>query len=423
MDVVIVAGCRTPFQRSGTGLASLSAIDLGIHAVRELIARSGVDPAEIDELVMGTVLHDNDAPNAAREIGLATLPPTVPAWTVSRACASANQAIADAVLRIRSGSARVIVAGGTESLSRIPVRVSHPLANALQRASKARRIADRVQAFRGIRPKDLLPVAPRIAEPTTGETMGEAAERMARENGIPREAQDRWALRSHQRAAAGWGDGRLAAEVAPLYPPPRFDPQLEDNGIRRDSSEAALARLGPVFDRRFGTITAGNASPLTDGAAAVLLMSAEVAQAQGLRPLARIRSFRFTALDPGGQLLQGPAYAVPGALDDAGIGMEEIGLLEMHEAFAAQVLSNLQALDSDAFARDRLGRSRSVGIPAEERINVMGGSIAIGHPFGATGARITTTLAHEMARRDAQFGLMTVCAAGGMGFAMVLERP
>ncbi len=423
MKTVIVDGCRTPFCKAGTSLRDLTAIELGKVAVRELLARNDVPGEEVDQLVYGTVVHNPHAPNIAREVGLATLPEFVPATTVSRACTSANQAIADGVNLIEMGYADLIVAGGAESLSHIPITVSDKLSKGLVAASRARDLKGKVGALSDVRPKDLVPVRPDIEEPTTGETMGEATERMAKENGISREAQDEWALRSHQLAAEGTEDGRLGEEIVPVYLPPDYEPvEPRDNGIREDTSLEALAGLSPVFDRKHGTLTAGNSSPLTDGASAVLLMSEERAREMGYEPLARVRSYAFTALDPGGQLLQGPAYAAPRALDRAGVEMSDIGLMEMHEAFAAQVLSNLRAMDSDAFAREELGRSSKVGHPPEDVINVMGGSIAIGHPFGATGGRVTTTLLNEMRRRDVELGLVTVCAAGGMGFAMVLER-
>jgi acetyl-CoA acyltransferase len=277
--------------------------------------------------------------------------------------------------------------------------------------------------FRSLRPRDLIPVQPAIAERSTGETMGASAERMAKENGITREDQDAWALRSHERAAVGTEDGRLTAEITPVYVPPTFEQVvLSDNGIRYDSSLEKLERLRPVFDRKHGSVTAGNASPLTDGASAVVLMNGEKARSEGLRPLGYVRSWAWTALDPAAQLLQGPAYAAPLALDRAGLTMADIGLMEMHEAFAAQVLSNLQALSSKTFAQKELGLSEAIGHPNVDAINVMGGSLSIGHPFGATGGRLTVTILNEMARRDVQFGLITVCAAGGMGFAMVVER-
>jgi len=402
----------------------MSAVELGTVAVRELLQRSGIEPREIDEVVYGTVIPSIKAPNVAREVGLAAgVPASAPACTVGRACASSSQAITVAADAIGRGYAEVVVAGGVEVLSDVPMLLSRRLRNALLAASRARSLGARVRALAGIRPRDLAPTVPAIAEPSTGESMGESAERMARENGISREAQDRWALRSHQLAAQGTADGRLKAEIVPTFVPPDYRVVLDqDNGIRTDTSLEKLAQLEPVFDRRYGSVTAGNASPLTDGASAVLLMSEPKAKALGLEPLGYIRSWAYAALAPSDQLLQGPAYATPLALARAGIGMADIELWEMHEAFAAQVLSNLQALDSDRFARERLNRPGKVGIPDEDRINVMGGSIAIGHPFGATGARLVTTLLNEMGRRGSGLGLVTVCAAGAMGFAMVLER-
>jgi len=423
MNTAIIAGCRTPFARAGTVLVDQTAIDLGKIAVREALGRSGLRGEDVDELIYGTVVHDPQAPNIAREVGLAVLPKTVPAVTVSRACTSSNQAIADAASLIETGQAEVVMAGGAESLSHVPITVSDRLSKTLVAAAKAKTIRQRLSHFRRLRPRDLLPVQPAIAEPSTGETMGEAAERMAKENGISREEQDRWALRSHRLAAAGTEDGRLVEEIVPVYIPPSYERVVDrDNGVRTDTSLEQLAKLRPVFDRRHGTVTAGNSSPITDGASAVVLMHGKRARAEGVEPLGYVRSWAWSALDPGRQLLQGPAYAAPVALDRARLTMADIGLMEMHEAFAAQVLSNLQAFSSREFARTELGRSGPVGHPDIDRINVMGGSIALGHPFGATGARLTLTCLSEMARRDVEFGLVTVCAAGGMGFAMVLER-
>ena len=423
MKTAIVAGCRTPFLKSGTEFADLTAIELGKVASREALARSGLPGSAVDHLVYGTVVHNVQAPNIAREVGLAVLPKTVPAWTVSRACTSANQAISDAAELIELGHAEVVLAGGAESLSHIPIIASDKLSKTLVAASKGKTLGQRLAPFTEVRPRDLVPVAPAIEEPTTGETMGEATERMAQENGIGREAQDEWAFRSHHLAAEGSADGRLGEEVVPVYLPPDYETVVTaDNGIRPDTTLERLEKLRPAFDRKHGSLTAGNSSPLTDGASALVLMDGERARAEGIEPLGWIRSWAWTAVDPGAQLLQGPAYAVPLALDRAGVSMDDIGLMEMHEAFAAQVLSNLQALGSRAFARKELGRSEAVGHPDEGRINVMGGSLAIGHPFGATGGRVTLTLLNEMRRRDVELGLVTVCAAGGMGFAMVLER-
>lgn len=419
----IVGGCRTPFAKAGTAFRDLSAVDLAKLVTRELLARTEVDPASVDQVIFGQVLPSVLAPNVAREVSLLPhFPRSVPAYTLNRACASSGQAIADAHDLIALGHADVVIAGGTESLSDIPVLHSRRLSALLVEAAKAKSLGARLRALARARPRDLVPVTPAIAEPSTGLTMGQSAEKMAMENGITREAQDRFALRSHQLAAAGTADGRLRSEIAPVYVPPRFDTVVAaDNGIRADSSLEQLAKLRPVFDRRHGTVTAGNASPLTDGAAAVLVMREEAARAGGFAPLALIRAYAVAAVDPAEQLLMGPGLAVPRVLDRAGIAWEDLDLIEMHEAFAAQALSNAQAFGSKAWAERYLGRSEPVGEVDWDVTNVMGGSIAIGHPFGATGARLVTTLAHEMRRRGAELGLVSVCAQGGMGFAMVLE--
>jgi acetyl-CoA acyltransferase len=421
--VAIVAGLRTPFERAGTLFKSLSAQELGRAVVAELVARTGLDGEEIDTLVFGTVVPSVLAPNIAREVALLPmLPKGIPAVTVSRACTSANQAITDAADQIALGHADVAIAGGAESLSSVPILHSRGFADALVAASKAKSLPARMGALARIRPRDLIPITPAIAEPSTGETMGQSAEKMAKLNHIPRDEQDQFALRSHRLAAAGTQDGRLTAEIMPYYVPPKYsEAALSDNGIRSDSTPEALAALKPVFDRKYGTVTAGNSSPLTDGAAAVILMSEERARALGYTPIAYIKSYAYAALDPGEQLLQAPVLAAPIALARAGLELGDIDLVEMHEAFAAQLLSNLRGFESQEWA-ERAGLTQPVGEVDRSRLNVMGGSIAIGHPFGATGARITMTLANELRRRGGQFGLMTLCAAGGMGFAMVLEN-
>jgi acetyl-CoA acyltransferase len=421
--VAVVAGVRTPFTRAGTLFKGLSAIDLGKLCVAELLQRSNLDGSAVEALIFGTVVQNVLAPNIAREISLMPmLPKGVQAYSVSRACASSNQAITDAADQIALGHNDVIIAGGAESLSNVPILHSRGFADALVAASRAKTIGAQVGALSRIRPRDLKPVTPAIAEPTTGETMGESAEKMAKINDISREDQDHFALRSHRLAAAGTADGRLTAEIVPVVVPPRYDTVVAtDNGVREDTSYEKLAALKPVFDRRYGTVTAGNSSPLTDGGACVLLMSEDRARSLGYAPLGFIRSYAYAALDPGEQLLMGPVLAAPVALQRAGLTLADMDLVEMHEAFAAQVLCNLKGFESVAWAR-RAGFDEPVGEVDRARLNVMGGSIALGHPFGATGARITTTLLNEMVRRDAQFGLMTVCAAGGLGFAMVLER-
>ena len=420
--VAIVGGCRTPFAKAGTVFRDLSAVDLAKAAGRELLARTDVDPGIVDQVIFGQVVPSVLAPNVAREVSLLPqFPRTIPSHSLNRACASASQAIAEGHAQIALGYADVVIAGGTESLSDIPILHSRRFAALLVEASKAKSLGARLGVLARVRLRDLVPVTPAIAEPSTGLTMGQSAEKMAKENGISREAQDRFALRSHQLAAAGAADGRLAAEIAPVFVPPAFEPVGADNGVRPGSTLDQLAKLKPAFDRRYGTVTAANAAPLTDGAAAVLLMSDEAARAHGHVPLAYIRSYAVAAVDPAEQLLMGPAYAVPKALERAGITWKELGVVEMHEAFAAQVLSNAQAFESRRWAAEHLGRSEAVGEVNWDVTNVMGGSIAIGHPFGATGARLTMTLVNEMRRRGAEFGLISICAQGGMGFAMVLE--
>ena len=421
--VAIISGVRTPFAKAGTSLRGFTAIELGKIAVGELVQRSNLDVDAVDLLVFGTVVPSVVAPNIAREIALMPLlPKRTQAFSVSRACASANQAITDAADQIALGHAHVAIAGGAETLSNVPILHSRGMSDALVAASKAKTLGQRLQAFAQVRPKDFIPIAPAIAEPTTGESMGQSAEKMAKINGIARREQDELALASHVNAARGTEDGRLTAEIAPVFLPPRLDQAMtEDNGIRADSSLEQLAALRPVFDRRYGSVTAGNSSPLTDGGAAVLLMSEERAKALGYQPLAYIRGYAYAALDPGEQLLQAPVLAAPVALQRAGLTLKDMDLVEMHEAFAAQVLSNLRGFESKEWAA-RAGFTQPVGAVDRARLNVLGGSLSIGHPFGATGARITTTLVNELGRRDGQFGLMTVCAAGGLGFAMVVER-
>lgn len=407
---VIVDGRRTPFVPAGGELARLDVLDLARAATIETLARAEVDPRVVDEVVYGNVSRPVAYHNLARELVIACdLPREIPAFTVGMACASACVAITTAADHIAAGTASVVLAGGAESLSNVPFTLRPRLARALVRASQAKRPADRIRSFAELRLGDLAPVAPAITETSTGLTMGQSAERMAAANAIERRDQDALALRSHRLAAQGWDDGRLAEEVAPLYHDGRV--VAADGHIRRDSTPERLAGLAPVFDRAHGTITAGNSSPLTDGAATVLIMSEERAKALGHRPLAAIRSYAYAAVDPADQLLLAPAYAIPKALARAGITLADVDLVEMHEAFAAQVLSTLRVLEQNG-----------VGTIPADRLNVMGGSIALGHPFGATGARLVTTLAREMARRSARFGLASACAAGGNGVAIVLER-
>jgi acetyl-CoA acyltransferase len=420
----IVAGLRTPFVKAGSDLAELDVLELAAAVTTELLQRTALEPQQVDHVIYGNVVRPVQYSNLARELVLATaLPRRTPAHTVTLACASAIQAITDATDLIERGYADVVIAGGVEMLSNIPISLSPPLARAVVSAAQAKSLGGRIQSFRDLSLADLPPVAPSITETSTGLSMGQSAELMAKLNGIKREDQDAWALTSHRKAAAAWADGRMFAEVTPVYVTSGGGRAVgRDNHVRTDTSLEKLALLRPVFDRHYGTVTAGNSSPLTDGAASVLLMSADRAHALGLRPRALVRSYAYAAVDPTGQLLLGPAWAIPKALDRAGLALSDIGLVEMHEAFAAQVLSTLQRLDSKQFAQNELGRDAAVGAIDPDRMNLRGGSIALGHPFGATGARCVTTLANEMEAQAVQFGLVSVCAAGGVGAAVVLEQ-
>jgi acetyl-CoA acyltransferase len=350
------------------------------------------------------------------------MPVEIQAFSVSRACATSYQSLTSAAEAILAGQGTIAVTGGADSASDVPIAVSRNLANALVELQKARTLADRLKIVSRLRPADLIPVPPALKEPSTGLTMGESAEKMAKENGITREAQDEFAHRSHVNAARAYSEGKLRDEVMEVVVPPKYTESIaEDNLVRKDSTLEGYAKLRPVFDRKYGTVTAGNSSPLTDGASALLVMREDRARALGLTPLGYLRSWAYAALDPSGQMLMGPAYAVPKALERAGVTLADMDLLDFHEAFAAAVLSQIQGLESKKFAEEKLGRASAVGTVDREKLNVLGGSIAMGHPFAATGARQITQTLRELKRRGGGLALCTACAAGGLGAAVVLE--
>ena len=421
--VAIVAGLRTPFAKQWTAYREISALDLANIVVAEMLQRIDLDPHEIQQVVYGQVIPSVEAPNIAREVVLATgMPKEIEAYSVSRACATSYQSTVNVAEAIMAGTIDTGVAGGADSASNVPITVSKPLADALVAATKARSIGERMQAFAGLRPRDLAPVPPAIKEYSTGLTMGESAEKMAKENHITREAQDEFAHRSHALAAKAWAEGKFDDEVMEVFVPNRFKEEIrEDNLIRKDTAIDKYAKLKPAFDRKHGTVTAGNSSPLTDGASALVLMREDKAKAHGFDVLGFIRSYAFAALDPAGQLLMGPSYATPIALDRAGVKASDLDLIDMHEAFAAQILSNTQAFESNQWAEKHLGRSEKIGNIDWDKFNVTGGSISIGHPFAATGARQITQTLRELKRRGGNLALCTACAAGGLGAAMVLE--
>jgi len=421
--VAIVAGLRTPFAKQWSAYRELSALDLANIVVTELLQRIDLDPKEIQQVVYGQVVPSVEAPNIAREVVLATgMPKSIEAYSVSRACATSYQSTVNVAEAIMVGTIDTGLAGGADSASNVPITVSKRLAEALIAATKARSLGERMQAFAGLRPRDLAPVPPAIKEFSTGLSMGESAEKMAKENHISREAQDELALRSHSLAAKAWAEGKFDDEVMEVFVPNRFEETIrEDNLVRKDGSIEQYAKLKPAFDREHGTVTAGNSSPLTDGASALVLMREDKAKSLGLDVLGFIRSYAFAALDPAGQLLMGPSYASPLALDRAGVKVSDLDLIDMHEAFAAQILSNTQAFESKEWAEKHLGRSEKIGDIDWDKFNVTGGSISIGHPFAATGARQITQTLRELKRRGGNLALCTACAAGGLGAAMVLE--
>lgn len=422
--VAIVDGLRTPFAKSGTVLRNESTLDLASSVVAELVARTGIDAATVDQVVYGTVVADIAAPNLAREIVLAgPFPQTVDAFSVSRACATSTQSFVSGAQSILLGDADIVIAGGADSLSRPPITYSDRFVEILMEANAAKDMPSKVKAFSKVRPKDLAPNPPAIAERSTGKTMGHSAEDMAKENGITREAQDDFAVRSHAKAIEAWEAGIFDDEVMPYPLPPKYTETIEQDNIpRTDSTTEKLAGLRPVFDRKYGSVTAANASPLTDGASALMLMDESVAKALGYEPKAYLRSYAFAAIDPNWQLLMGPAFATPVALDKAGMTLDDIDVIDMHEAFAAQILSNVQAFGSDAFAEKYLERDKAIGEIDMDEFNLYGGSISIGHPFAATGVRQITTMANELERRGGGTALVTQCAAGGLGAAVILER-
>lgn len=422
-NAVLVDGIRTPFLKSGTDYNSLMAYDLGRYAIQGLLARNSVDPNMIDRVIIGNVIQEVRTSNIARESALgAGIPNTVPAFTVAIACISSNQAIASGVDLIRSGQAKIILAGGTETMSDIPIRFKKKFRQKVLAARKYKSPLDFLKFLKGLRPGDLLPELPAIAEFSTGETMGKSADRMAARFGISRNDQDEFAMRSHHMAAKATENGLLSQELFPVKVPPKFNVVKTDNGFRATTSMDKLGKLRPAFIKPHGTITAGNASFLTDGASACFIMEEQTALELGLTPKAYLREYNFVSQDPKDELLLGPAYAIPKALDAMNLSMADIDVFELHEAFAGQVLAVLAALDSDEFAKKSLNKTSKVGELPMDKLNTMGGSLSLGHPFGATGARLVTTAANRLLHEGGKYAMVSACAAGGQGHSIILEK-
>ncbi len=420
---VFIDGGRIPFVKSGTEYRDLTAYDLARMALQSLLAKTQLDPQKVDWVIMGRVVADMSNSNVARDAALAAgIPHHVPAVTVTLACVSANKAITNGVDLIQTGQADVVIAGGTESLTDIPIRYRKNFRMKLLESQRYRKPLDWLNFVKGLRFRDLLPEIPAIAEFTTGRTMGQDCDRMAARLGVTRQEQDQYALRSHHNAAKATEAGFLAEEIFPAMVPPKFRVVERDNGIRGDTSLEALQKLRPAFVKPYGTLTAGNSSFLTDGASAVLIMAEDAAKALGYSPKAVFKGYAYTAQDPEEELLLGPAYATPKVLDKCGLTLKDIDVFEFHEAFAAQMVANLKCLNSDQFARENLGRDQKVGEVPEDKLNNWGGSLSIGHPFGATGGRLVTTAVNRLIKEDGRLALVASCAAGAVGNALVLER-
>ncbi|PSV48684.1 acetyl-CoA C-acyltransferase FadI [Photobacterium indicum] len=420
--IAVVSGLRTPFARQATAFNGVPALDMGKMVVNEMLQELDFDPKLIEQVVFGQVVQMPEAPNIAREIVLGTgMHIGTDAYSVTRACATSFQAAANVAESIISGTIDIGIAGGADSSSVLPIGVSKKLAATLLALSKARTMSKRLKLLSTLSVKDLMPVPPAVAEYSTGISMGQTAEQMAKSHGITRQEQDALAYRSHTLAAQAWKDGLIRGEVMTAFPEPYGQWIDKDNNIREDSTLESYAKLRPAFDRKFGTVTAANSTPLTDGAAAILLMREGRAKELGLKPLGYIRSYAFSAIGVENDMLMGPSYATPMALDRAGISLSDLTLIDMHEAFAAQTLANVKMFGSKKFAEEKLGRSQAIGEIDMDKFNVLGGSLAYGHPFAATGARMITQTLRELQRRGGGFALNTACAAGGLGAAMILE--
>ncbi|MEJ3627237.1 acetyl-CoA C-acyltransferase FadI [Vibrio vulnificus] len=420
--VAIVAGLRTPFARQSTEFSQVPAVDLGKMVVSDLLARTDIDPKLIEQVVFGQVVQMPEAPNIAREIVLGTgMNIHTDAYSVTRACATSFQSAVNVAESIMAGAIDIGIAGGADSSSVLPIGVSKKLAASLLALSKTKTLGQKLKVLSGLGLKDLMPVPPAVAEYSTGLSMGQTAEQMAKTHGITRAEQDALAHRSHTLASQAWLDGKIAGEVMTAFPEPYKKWIAEDNNIRHDSTLEGYAKLRPAFDRQYGSVTAANSTPLTDGAAAVLLMREGRAKELGMEILGYIRGYAFSAIGVESDMLMGPSYATSKVLQNTGLALSDLTLIDMHEAFAAQALANVKMFASDKFAQENLGRSKAMGEIDMDKFNVLGGSIAYGHPFAATGARMMTQTLRELKRRGGGLALNTACAAGGLGAAMILE--
>lgn len=420
---VLVDGARTAFVKSFGAFEDCDALELFSRVTDGLLRRLEIDTVEIDELNCGVVVPQTKNGNVARDAAINLgLPHHIHGYTLNRACTSSMQTIADAARQIAAGTPGLILAGGVECLSDVPIVYSKEARKFLVKISKSRSTTDKINMLKQFSAKAWLPKPPALSEPLTGFTMGEHAEMMAKFNMISREDQDKFAVDSHKKAAAAQEAGRFNEEIIPIWASPKYSSCVDkDNIIRNDTSIEAMSNLKPAFDKHYGTLTAANSSSLTDGASITLIGDEARVKALGLRPKAIIRDTVFVAVNPYEQLLIGPAIAIPLLLKKNGLKFSDIDRFEIHEAFAAQVLSCIRSMQSESFM-DRYFGEKGIGEFPMDRLNVNGGAIAIGHPFGATGARLATTLSNELIRSDKRLGVIGICAAGAMAGAMLIER-
>ena len=421
---VFVDGTRTAFVKSFGVFEDCDALFLFSRVIDGLLRKQAFDPFEIDEVVAGAVVPQTKNPNVARDAVLSLgLPSHIHGYTTNRACTSSMQTIADAVKTIQYGHNNIILAGGVEMLSDVPIVYSRSARKFLVKLSKARSTAAKLSMIKRFSAKAWLPKPPSLSEPMTGMTMGQHAEIMAKLNNISREDQDKFAFDSHQKAAIAREKGIFTEEITPDWAPPKFEKAVqEDNLIRGDTTLEKLSNLRPVFDKAYGTISAGSSSPITDGASLAMIADEQRVKDLGLKAKSRIVDFCFVGCDPKEQLLIGPAIAIPKLLKQNGLTLDDIDRFEVHEAFAAQVLSCLKSMESAEFNQKYFGENKAYGTIDRSKLNVNGGALAIGHPFGATGARLLTSLSNELIRSDSKLGVIAICAAGGMAGAMLVER-
>jgi acetyl-CoA acyltransferase len=419
--IAVVGAVRTPFARARTVYSDMSAANLGGVALRELVSTTGIDPKIIDEIYFGIVSAPAEGSNVAREALFDSgLPQTIPCTTINYYCGSSSEAVAAVMAKISSGQIEIGIAGGVESISSIRALFSLEATDFFQDIAKAKTTGQRLSMLTKFKPGFLAPQAPAIKEATTGLTMGQSADLMAREFKIGRQEQDEFALKSHQNATAGWEKGFFQSHVCKVATP-KGKVIERDTDPRPDSSMEKLGKLRPVFYKD-GTITAGNASPLTDGASAVLLMTESKAKQLGLKPLGYIKGYATAAVNIGTEpLLIGPVYAMPKALKMAGITWDQIDIFEIHEAFAAQVLSTIKAVESPEFCKTKMGLNDRLGMVDRSKLNLYGGSVAIGHPFGATGGRMIMQALYLLKEKKKKHALISVCTASGMGAVTVVE--